>query len=280
MTSPGDALLVGCGDLGSRIGLRLADRGHRVWGIRRDPSRVPPPLRGVAADLTRETPELPDDVDVDLLVVVLTARPRTAASYRATYVDGTARALDAVTAAGHRPRRSVFVSSTAVYGDLAPEPMTDETTVPDPGDGPARVLLEAEEEFRRRTDGTVVRFSGLYGASTRLLGRVLSGSVTDPDRWTNRIHRDDAAAAVVHLLTMPAGPDPLYVGTDDEPALLGDVAAHLAARLGAPEPPRADPARGHGKRLSNQRLRSTGWAPRLPTYREGYADLAVGPDPG
>jgi nucleoside-diphosphate-sugar epimerase len=70
---------------------------------------------------------------------------------------------------------------------------------------------------------------------------------------------------------MAAQPAGLYLGTDDEPAQLGDVAAFLAERLGAPAPPPADPARGHGKRLSNARLRSTGWAPEYPTYREGYA---------
>jgi nucleoside-diphosphate-sugar epimerase len=78
---------------------------------------------------------------------------------------------------------------------------------------------------------------------------------------------------VVHLLTMPADPQRLYLGTDDEPVQMGDVAAYLAERLGAPAPPPADPDQGHGKRLSNARLRSTGWAPTLPTYREGYASL-------
>ena len=100
---------------------------------------------------------------------------------------------------------------------------------------------------------------------------MLAGQVRDPNRWTNRIHRDDAAAAVVHLLTRTGAPGPLYVGTDDEPALLGDVAAHLAQHLGAPAPPATDPVRATGKRLSNARLHATGWVPAYPTYREGYA---------
>jgi nucleoside-diphosphate-sugar epimerase len=70
---------------------------------------------------------------------------------------------------------------------------------------------------------------------------------------------------------MPARPEGLYLGTDDEPAQLGDVAAHLAELLGAPAPPPADPAQGHGKRLSNARLRATGWAPAYRSFREGYA---------
>ena len=51
------------------------------------------------------------------------------------------------------------------------------------------------------------------------------------------------------------------------------MAAYLADKLGAPAPPAADPTQGHGKRLSNARLRATGWAPTWPSYREGYADV-------
>lgn len=267
-----DVLLVGCGELGTAIGLRLAARGHRVAGLRRQADRVPPPLLGVAADLTHTVPDLPD-LDLAYLVVALTARPRTEASYRATYVDGMSRALDAIHARGQTPRRAILVSSTGVYGDLSPDELTDETTPATPDDPPSQALLDAEHVFRRRLPhGIVLRPSGLYGgASTRLIDQVLRGDISDPHRWTNRLHREDAAAAVEHLLTMESEPDALYVATDDEPVQLGAVAAHLAPRLGAPAPPPADPALGHGKRLSNARLRSTGWAPRYATFREGYA---------
>jgi nucleoside-diphosphate-sugar epimerase len=269
-----DVLLVGCGDLGSAVGLRLADRGHDVLALRRDADRVPPPLRGLSVDLTRETPRLPD-LDARWVVVALTARPRTEESYRATYVDGMRRALDALAATGTLPERAVLVSSTAVHGSSDRPSLEDETASLRPADGPARVLVEAEELFGERLPhGTVLRLSGLYGgSSTRLVDMVREGRVEDPHRWTNRIHREDAADAVVHLLTRPEAPAGLYLGTDDEPAQLGDVAAYLAGLLGAPTPTPADPARGHGKRLSNARLRATGWEPTRPSYREGYADV-------
>lgn len=273
MTS--DVLLVGCGDLGAAIGLRLAGLGHDVLALRRNAGAVPPPLRGRAVDLTRETPDL-HDVRARFVVVALTARPRTEDAYRATYVDGMGRALEAVAATEHVPERAVLVSSTAVHGASQHPPLQDESTPPAPKDGPARTLLEAERLFHDRLPhGTVLRFSGLYGGrSTRLLDKVREGRIDDPHAWTNRIHREDAAAAVAHLLTMEEEPEPLYVGTDDEPAQLGDVASYLADLLGAPTPPPADPSAGHGKRLSNARLRATGWAPTMPTYREGYARLA------
>ncbi|WP_456695827.1 NAD-dependent epimerase/dehydratase family protein [Aeromicrobium sp. P5_D10] len=264
-----DTLLVGCGDLGADIGLRLLQRGHGVVAIRRQADLVPAPIIGVSADLTREQPVLPP-MDLNLLVIALTARPRTEEAYRATYVDGMCRALDAVEAAGQLPRRAVLVSSTGVYGDLPADPIVDETTAPGPADGPARVLLEAEKVFSERLpDGTVLRLSGLYGrGEPRLLGLAHTGQIGDPNRWTNRIHRSDAAAAAVHLLTRDKQPGPVYIGNDDEPALLGDVAAYLTSDDTAS----GDPALGQGKRLSNSRLRASGWRPEFATYREGYAE--------
>jgi nucleoside-diphosphate-sugar epimerase len=267
-----DVLLVGAGDLGAAVGLRLAERGHGVLALRRNAALVPTPLVGRSVDLSADAPDL-SDVRPRLLVVALTARPRTEEAYRATYVDGMGRALDALPGA---PERAVLVSSTAVMPSHdGPPPLDDEDTPTAPADGPGRQLVAAEEAFHQRLPhGTVLRLSGLYGGgSTRLLDKVREGRVDDPHRWTNRIHRTDAAAAVVHLLTMTAEPGTVYLGTDDEPAQMGDVTAHLAERLGAPAPPPADPDLGFGKRLSNARLRATGWAPALPSYREGYGDL-------
>lgn len=278
--APSDVLLVGAGDLGTRVGLALAERGHDVLALRRNAAAVQPPLRGLAVDLTAETPELAG-LEARHVVVALTARPRTEDAYRATYVDGMRRALDALAATGTTPDRAVLVSSTAVHPSTTPATLQDEATRPEPSDGPGRMLLEAERLFIERVPhGTVLRLSGLYGGpSTRLIDTVREGRVNDPHRWTNRIHRDDAASAVVHLLTMQAPPENLYLGTDDEPAQLGEVASYLADLLGVPHPQPADaqlghPAhgQGHGKRLTNARLRATGWAPSRPTFREGYAD--------
>lgn len=268
-----DVLLVGCGDLGADIGLRLSARGHTVAAIRRRADLVPAPLIGVAADLTQDAPALPE-LNLRYLVIALSARPRTEESYRATYVDGLGRALDALDHRGQHPTQSVLISSTGVFGTHDPSTVLTEETTPAPSDGPARMLLEAEHLFADRVpNGTILRLSGLYGRGpARFVDQVSRGDVNEPHRWTNRIHRDDAAAATVHLLTGAEDPAPLYLGTDDEPALLGDVAAYLAQRLNLQVPPAADPAQGGGKRLSNALLRSTGWAPTYPTFREGYAD--------
>ena len=62
----------------------------------------------------------------------------------------------------------------------------------------------------------------------------------------------------------------LYVGTDDEPALAGDVRDFVADELGVPRPAPTWVEEPHGRRMLNTRLRSSGLELRYPTYREGY----------
>ncbi|MFP5313087.1 MAG: SDR family NAD(P)-dependent oxidoreductase, partial [Actinomycetes bacterium] len=172
-----------------------------------------------------------------------------------------------------------------VYGD-AEGGWVDEATPTHPGGFSGRVLVEAEDLLQSRLAGTTAagisfRLGGIYGPGrTRLIDQVKSGSAVIPEdvRYTNRIHRDDAAAAIVHLATMEAKPAPVYVGVDNEPADLGSVLRFVAAELGCPAPPVGDagPARGGNKRCGNQLLCSTGFAFTFPTFRDGYRDVIAG----
>jgi nucleoside-diphosphate-sugar epimerase len=263
-----------------------------VVGWRRSPDKLPAAIEGVAADLA--APPLPPiPADATAVVVAVAADSPTEDAYRAAYVDGLANVLDALERAREhdgvaRPslvRRVLFVSTTAVYGD-AGGGWVDEGTSPEPGGFSGRLIREAEDLLHSRLRGTgispvALRLGGIYGPGrTRLIDQVRGGSAVIPDepRYTNRIHRDDAAAAIVHLCTMAAEPDPVYVGVDNEPAELGDVLRFLAAELGLPQPPSGsvDASRGGDKRCSNALLRSTGFEFAYPTFREGYRAVLAG----
>ncbi len=265
-------VLLGCGDLGIRAGTTLAALGHRVTGVRRDVAELPEQFEGVAVDLA--TDPLPD-LPADLLVIALAPDQRDEDGYRHTYVDAMRRGIDAVLATG-APQRAVLVSSTSVYGDLTGD--LDESTVLDPTTGRGRVLLEAEALFHELVPhGSVLRLSGLYGTpGNRLVRQVQAGESADPGRWTNRMHRDDAAAAIVHLLLRGGAPEPLYVGTDDEPCTAGEVRDFVADALGIDRPAPTGVTEPFGRRMINARLRSSGLDLRYPSYREGYlAQLAL-----
>ncbi|QCR42244.1 NAD(P)-dependent oxidoreductase [Curtobacterium sp. SGAir0471] len=272
-------VIAGCGDLGSEAGLRFAALGHPVTGLRRRAELVPSPITGRSVDLRREVPSI--DAHTGVVVVAFAAGSRDVDEYRATYVDGLRNVLEGIDASGASPR-VIVVSSTAVY-DLEDGSEVTEETPANAGTPTAGVLLEAEALLRDRAPGAVlVRLSGIYGPGReRLIDQVRSGqarlsSGTSPH--TNRIHRDDAAEALVHLAGID-DPAPTYLGTDDEPARLDDVLAFLADELGVERPPTAEPEgrqAGGDKRLSNALIRSTGWEPHYPTFREGYRAVLAG----
>jgi nucleoside-diphosphate-sugar epimerase len=266
-------LIAGAGDVGGRVARRLVAQGKHVIAVRRGDVPPDPSIRWLRGDLTR-----PDTLrglpKVDAVVFAATPDARDERAYRAIFVDGFRHLLEALPAP---PRRTVFVSSTAVYGEHAGD-WVDETTPTDPPGFNGRVLVEAEDWLASRdVGGTSLRLAGLYGPGrTQLLERLREGKVSVPRGrgvFANRIHVDDAAAAIAHLLSLDA-PESLYVGVDDTPLPVDELYDYLAGLLGAAPPPDGSPAAGVGnKRMSNARLRATGFQCRWPDARMGYAAL-------
>jgi nucleoside-diphosphate-sugar epimerase len=272
-------LIAGCGYVGSRLAERLLEDGVAVWGLKRDPSTLPAGVGAVAGDVTRASTldGIPDEVGAVVYAVAPTSSGE--AGYRSAYVDGLRNVLDAV---GGSPR-VVLVSSTGVYGQSDGQ-WVDEDTAEEPADGTARAILEGEALARERgAPGIVLRLGGIYGPGrTWTVGRVLTGDAPcmGPELYGNRIHREDAAGALRHLLTLDH-PEPVYNGVDGEGAPLRDVYAWVADRAGVPDPcdgvdpdaVRTEGRRGTNKRCSNQRLLDSGYTFVYPSYRAGYAEL-------
>jgi nucleoside-diphosphate-sugar epimerase len=291
----GGVLVAGCGYVGGRVAAGLAEEGVVVWGLKRDPTDLPPGVRPVAADVTDRESLAGGLPRVGALVYAVAPAGPMAGAYRAAYVTGLHNVLAAVPGG---VERVVLVSSTGVYGQTDGR-WVDEDTDPEPGDDMARVILEAEAVATAgAATGVVLRLGGIYGPGrTRTVRQVVSGETRCPPEGTygNRIHADDAAAAVRHLLRL-ADPAPLYIGVDQEPAPLRDVYAWIARRAGVPDPcaggrgAQADGSsasgagrRGTNKRCSSRRISATGFVFRFPTYREGYGpmvDELAGRGPG
>lgn len=288
-------LIAGCGYVGSELACRLVAEGHGVWGLRRRPAGLPAGVRPAAADLTDAASLASLFADprgprrLDGVVYAAAADRGEEAAYRAAYVDGPARLLVALEAAGERPRRVLFTSSTGVYGQRDGS-WVDEESPAEPGHFTGRLLLQGERRLlASRFPATVVRLGGIYGPGrTRLLERVRRGEAAcreGPPRWINRIHRDDAAG-LLHLLIQLALRDEqlesVYLGVDGDPGEECQVLRWLAARLGvAPprterEPPGAAGRGRSNKRCRNDRVRALGYRFRYPSFREGYGALLAG----
>ena len=275
-------LIAGCGYVGCALGELLVARSDHVWGLRRRAHPLPEGVTPLEADLA--VPRTLDDLPPDLDLVVYSASPsgRDDAHYRTAYVEGLARLLEALDRGRQSPRRVFFLSSIAVYEQSKGE-CVDETSETAPGHFTGKRLLEAERLLRDGPfPGTALRLGGIYGPQrTRLLENVRSGRAryrAGAPRYTNRIHRDDCAGAIAHLMEEET-PQPLYLGVDDDPAEESVVLRWLAGVLGAPEP-RPEKAKDAGgrrsrsnKRCQNTTLRNTGYEFRYPTFREGYTSI-------
>lgn len=258
-------VIAGAGDVGGRLARLRAAHGDDVLALRRRPADADGGVRPVCADLTTGAglQSLPRHADALVFCAAPDRRDETA--YRALFVDGLRRVLDRVQAP-----RLLLVSSTAVYAEDAGE-WIDEDTPAQPPAFNGRVLREAEGELARERGASVLRLTGLYGPGRdALLRRARAGTPGRP-HWTNRIHVDDAAAALSHLLDLQV-PQPLYLGSDALPAMESEVLAWMRAREGLPAIAAAQVPET-GRRVRSARLRASGWAPQYPDYRSGYADL-------
>lgn len=260
-------LLVGAGSLGSRVAALLADAGEEVLLLRRR-DRALPGTRLIRADLASGEGLHRVPGEVARVIYAVAPDERSEAAYRATYHDGLRRLLDVCTAS-----RWLFVSSTAVYGQDAGE-WVDEDSPALAEAFNARVLREAEAELRPLgAGGIALRLSGLYGPERRSGFERLKTQTEAGPQWSNRIHLDDAASAVVHVMGS-AAPSPIVIGSDDRPTQAFELLEWWRAREGLPPLPRAQ-GEVSGKRLSNRRLRESGWVPKYPSFVEGYASLTV-----
>ena len=265
-------LIAGCGDVGSVLATALVQDGHSVFGLKRDVSTLPDGVKPIAADLLNPDTLTSLPEDLDRLVFMPTPARRDQASYEAIFVDGWKNLWAGL---NKPPVRTLMVSSTAVYGESNGAVVNEETN-PDPRGFNGKVLLAMEQLAGRCTENlVVVRVSGIYGPGRERLIRLAASDGLEvqksPPYFTNRIHRDDTAAALHHLLEIEK-PDALYIASDDEPAAMYEVIEWLAKMQSCAVPKgRVDKNASRGKRVSNQRLRDSGFRMSYPDYRSGYA---------
>lgn len=274
-------LIVGCGDLGQRLARDLQHLPYQVAGVRRkapadNPAAVDYRLHDV------ETPGvLATLVQEKFAVIVITMTPTVpgAEGYRRAYVETCRTLVDNLQVHHCRPRLLVFVSSSRVYGQNDGNEV-DETSPTLPLDYAGQYLLEAEQLIRNSGFAhCIVRFSGIYGPGRqRLLQQVREASVISHPGYTNRIHIDDCAAVLAHLIERHRqGQDlaSIYIASDNAPTPQAEVVAWLAEQLNVllPNPAELDTSSPLNKRCSNRRLLATGFRFRYPNYRAGYGAM-------
>ncbi len=268
-------LIAGCGDLGNTIGERLLQMQYKVFGLRRNIDQLSNSIQPIACDLLNKEliPRLPA---VDYIIFSAAATSRDLENYREIYVNAPARILSALPSA---PKRIFMLGSTGVYAQNNGERI-DETSETQPDNPYGELLLEAEIKLRSLAyPTTITRCSGIYGPGREhLLNRVRRGIVAakSPIHYSNRIHRDDAARFLAHLIQLDnqgTEIDDLYLVSDDQPTPISNITLWLAEQLAVQIQSEEMIRRGGSKRICNRRMLSTGFELRYPSFREGFGEL-------
>lgn len=232
-------LIVGCGDVGRKIGLRARAAGTRVRCLVRTAASAAAldrlGLTAEALDLDGPPPRLTDDTSGGRIYYLA---PPPASGTRDPRMQHFLAALPATTA-----QRIVYISTTGVYGDCRGE-WVDEQRPPNPQVDRARRRHDAERQLlawraEGRGEVVILRVAGIYGPGKLPLARIeqqvpMIGEDQAP--WTNRIHLDDLVSVCEAAMTRGVDGE-VYNVSDGSPGNMRDYFDRVADRFGLPRPP-------------------------------------------
>jgi nucleoside-diphosphate-sugar epimerase len=294
----------GTGTLGRPAVRLLVAGGHEVRALARTPERSAA-LRDLGAE-----PVVADLFDVREMTAVLAGseavlhlatripplnRMRKLAAWRDNdrlRSQGASVLVSAALAA--EARIYVQESITFLYQGLGDTWLYE--TAPLDAPQPLASARDAERETARftarRGQGVVLRFGQFYGAdapSTQamvaLARRRMLPIIGAGDHYVSSIHVDDAAAAVVAALAVPAG---VYNVVDDEPLPMREHLTALTEAFGFGRPFRLPLAIARlafgpsvealvrSQRVNNTMFKAVSeWRPRYPSVRQGWRAVAA-----
>ncbi|KQS81617.1 NAD(P)-dependent oxidoreductase [Rhizobium sp. Leaf384] len=182
-----------------------------------------------------------------------------------------------------------YLSTVGVYGDHKGAWVTEDTPL-DPVSTRSLERVEAEEAWLGygRSVGipvAVLRLSGIYGPGRNGFCNLANGTarrLVKPGQVFNRIRVEDIAGAVAFLGENGMGG--VFNVTDDEPAPPQDVVLEAARLMGVTPPPEmafetadlspmARTFYAENKRVSNAKLRASGYTFLHPDYRQSLQQM-------
>jgi len=275
---PRSVLIVGCGFVGFPLARNFATSGWETSAITASEASLAKLQGGTfcvyALDIRNKASFRGlARRNFDIVIHCASSGGGGAAEYDAVFFIGAGNLM-----ANLQFNRFIFASSTSVYAQ-ADGSWVDEMS-------PAIQLRETGRIIRKTEDlvlgtgGTVARLAGLYGPGRCIpLKKLLEGRATiegSGERVMNMLHQLDAVKALQFLAeTQATG---LFNAVDDLPVPELDWFQYVCDQLKKPIPPFGprDLNRKRGwtsKRVSNRKLRSWGWEPLYPTFREGLVTV-------
>jgi nucleoside-diphosphate-sugar epimerase len=251
-------LLIGCGDIALRTVRQLRGR-YRLYGLARHAEQ--------SSELRRHgVVPINGDLDARATLARLNVSPYAVLHFAPPHADErtatdtrTAHLLARLSRGGSLPQRLVYISTTGVYGDCDGAQIT-ETRPANPRTPRARRRVDAERLLRAwgaRNGVTVniLRAPGIYAANRLPVDRIRSLTPVlraHDDPYTNHIHADDLARAVIAALSR-GRPNRVHNIVDEAELKMGQWFDLIADAFDLSHPPRISLERAE-RELSPQLL--------------------------
>ena len=233
-------LIVGCGHVGRRVAVSLHARGQHVTGLVRSTTSAAQlrelGIDALCLDLDDSASPMPRSGKFGA-VCYLAPPPST--GVQDTRMRGFLESLDKTSP----PRRIVYISTSAVYGDCRGDWITEEQPL-QPATDRGRRRLDAERQLqawaaRHGVEWVILRVPGIYGPGKLPLERLRKGLPVLREAeapYTNRIHADDLATICVAALDSDHH-NTVYNVSDGHPSTMTDYFFRVADAAGLPRPP-------------------------------------------
>jgi nucleoside-diphosphate-sugar epimerase len=275
-------LIVGFGYLGKEIAKQLyTDINFNIWTLSRSKVENPYKANHIVADLTKpfQLLCLPNNVYFDFIIYTVSADNSTPSSYYDAYIFSLHNLLQKLRAKKKPPKKLFFISSTSVYHQNKGQWVNEYSTT-NPLYFRGRYMLEAESLLKTSEfDTTIVRLGGIYGSNRQNIidmVRKKSGYRNTPDVYSNRIHVEDAAGIIIHLIKQAEkniSINNLYLGVDCEPAPLYEITQWLGNKLDITLTTNKIPNTMHNKRCYNKLIIQSGYKFIYPNYKAGLSKI-------
>ena len=233
-------LIVGCGHVGRRVAVSLHARGQHVTGLVRSTTSAAQlrelGIDALCLDLDDSASPMPRSGKFGGLCYLA---PPPSTGVQDTRMRGFLESLDKTSP----PRRIVYISTSAVYGDCRGDWITEEQPL-QPATDRGRRRLDAERQLqawaaRHGVEWVILRVPGIYGPGKLPLERLRKGLPVLREAeapYTNRIHADDLATICVAALDSDHH-NTVYNVSDGHPSTMTDYFFRVADAAGLPRPP-------------------------------------------
>ena len=233
-------LIVGCGHVGRRVAVSLHARGQHVTGLVRSTTSAAQlrelGIDALCLDLDDGASPMPRSGKFGGLCYLA---PPPSTGLQDTRMRGFLESLDKTSP----PRRIVYISTSAVYGDCRGDWITEEQPL-QPATDRGRRRLDAERQLqawaaRHGVEWVILRVPGIYGPGKLPLERLRKGLPVLREAeapYTNRIHADDLATICVAALDSDHH-NTVYNVSDGHPSTMTDYFFRVADAAGLPRPP-------------------------------------------